>query len=136
MNFADIWRSDYVSNSLAGRFRPDPFEGIGSDELIARMECLSRSIKRLPPSPNEVAKTALWPITAQRIDDWAAVQANHGLTGPGYKFVFVTPTDDDAVEVEPGRLRQTIEPVGYICHVTKQQLFWSNDGKTFKPGAP
>ena len=133
VNYADIKRSDYVSNALRGTFRPDPLLGVGSDELIFRMDCLRLCIQSLPPSPNSVAKTHLWLVTAQRVDDWTKLPEHHSLTGAGYKFVFVTPTDDDPVPV-PGdlsRLRQAIEPTGYVCHATREKLFWSTDGKTF-----
>ncbi|HEY0301219.1 MAG TPA: hypothetical protein VGC36_07805 [Rhizomicrobium sp.] len=137
VNFSDIRRSDYVRNALLGTFRPDPLINVGSDELIARMDCLRLCIKSLPPSPKDVSNTKLWLITAQRVPDWTAVPEHHSLTGAGYKFVFVKPTGDKPVRVpdDSRRMRQRIEPVGYICHVTPTKLFWSTDGRTFVSNA-
>jgi hypothetical protein len=135
VNFCDIWRSDYVRNARLKLFRPDPFLGISSDELIARMECLALCIKALPPLPHAVRNTKLWLVTAQRVKAWEKVPEHHRtLSGPGYKFAFVQPTLDAPTRVpsEPTRLRQRIERTGYICHVTPDDLYWSTDGNVFR----
>ncbi|MET1028381.1 MAG: hypothetical protein ABWY00_14525, partial [Dongiaceae bacterium] len=64
VNFCDFWRSDYVSNVLAGRFGSSLLGQVDSAEMIARMDALRLCIQALP-GEHVVAKTDLWLVHAE-----------------------------------------------------------------------
>jgi hypothetical protein len=133
VNFADIWRSDYVANALHDGIKIDPFKNVDSAELILRMDCLRFCVEKLPEMPHQVSSTRLWLVTAQKVRDWSVVPDSIPLDGPGYKYVFSIPENatPNTVKNDPKRQRQLIHSIGYLCYVTESVLYWSTDGNKF-----
>ncbi len=147
VNYADILRSDYVSNALKGRFDRSKLAHIDSAELIQRMDALRFCIQVLPTDGNlftsddEVSTTTLWMVGAESWDfDNSATLPDKRLrnAGRGYKFAFVRLPrgldDEDDVIVDPaspGRLRQAFEGPVYTCFVGRTGLCWQRDDARF-----
>jgi hypothetical protein len=81
VNFTDLGRADYVANAMAqpGDLDFHPFNmallrDLESAELIARMECLKQSIKKIEGAAAWVSKTSLWLVSAEAV--------NWGVTAP------------------------------------------------------
>jgi hypothetical protein len=92
VNFAAIDRSDYVSNTLAGRVQLTPLVNVTAEEMIRRMEALRACVRTLPPTGDQVSTTGLFLASAEQVADWAAdgERGSIRLIGPGYKYTFVT----------------------------------------------
>ncbi|UOQ71630.1 hypothetical protein [Hymenobacter cellulosilyticus] len=106
VNYADLDRSDYVSNTLAGLLHLDDLSRITAEEMIARMEALRACIRQLPGSGDMVSTTRLFLVEAEAIADWATVATRFDgrLTGSGYRYVFV---DMDAeIQKDPSDQRR------------------------------
>ena len=146
VNYADILRSDYVSNALKGHFDRSKLAGIDSAELIRRMDALRFCIQVLPTDGNlftsdgEVSTTTLWLVSAESLvfDDSAALPRRLRNSGKGYKFLFVRlPRDlDDEDDVvldpqSPGRLLQAFKGPIYTCLVCGTGLCWQRDSARF-----
>ncbi len=149
VNYADIFRSDYVANALRGHFDASRLVHIDSCELIRRMACLGLCIEHLPSEQGggllaslfgkkekTVAKTRLWLVSAERrdFDDPAQVPAAPLQGGgQGYRFQFVElpddPDDKDAEEdpTVAGRLRQPFAGPLYTCYIGPPGLCWQAD---------
>jgi hypothetical protein len=125
VNFADFWRSDYVSNALNGRFLPQRLEPDDSEELIARMDCLRLCIQSLPDGGDEVSATRLWLVHAQRSQ--VPVDAA-GKLDDGYRFEFVIPRGSD--QPDPADKRRRLQGFSrrFICLVSRQALSWQEPG--------
>ena len=112
VNYADIDRSDYVSNARAGRWNPRRLEGVNSTELIARMDGLRRCLARLPavePRASIARRFVTWvrswfrrfggagaPGTTRL---WLVSLAASG--GDGHRWVFAETSDDGHAGVDP-----------------------------------
>ncbi len=92
VNFASRDRSDYVSSALAGLIGLRPLVDVIAEEMIRRMEALRACIRVLPPAQDIVSTTGLFLVAAEQVPDWAtdAERAVPQLTGPGYKYTFVS----------------------------------------------
>ena len=129
VNYANIDRSDYVSNALRNDITIRLTAGVESTELVQRMEALRRCIKALPPPNDRVSRTQLWLVTAEPVADWATdpSRASPKLNSAGYVYSFVTvrgagqPTDDER------RLRVPVEQK-FDCQTSPSALFWRQDG--------
>jgi len=98
--YADIYRSDYVANALAGNMLFGALQHVDAAELIRRIRALRHAVAACDPGQTP-AHTRLWLISARRIDDRSPdAQA-------AYRFLFVLPVDHGpkAVQTAPGRLR-------------------------------
>ena len=124
VNYANIVRSDYVSNALrAPGIRGAQFEEVDSQELIDRMEALRLCIQNLPESSAEVDYTKLWLIHAEKLDQAPghAVQ----IEGPCYRYEFVIPTGAPR-PYGPDPKRQTIGfSRRYVCYAAKGGMAWA-----------
>jgi hypothetical protein len=96
VNYANLNRSDYVTNALAGLFHLSDLGKITAEEMIGRMEALRACIRHLPgggnsPSGNTVSSTPLFMVQAEAIAEWSAVpqRFDSRLSGAGYRYVFV-----------------------------------------------
>ncbi len=131
VNYADIMRSDYVSNGLAGRISAEVLTGIDSDELIDRMDCLRLAIQTA--GSGRVDETPFWLVYAAPVADWAAVPVAGApaLSGKGYRYEFVVPQGSPFASDDMRRLRQ---PYGdhIVCHITTQAIRWSVNGGAFR----
>jgi len=109
VNYADIWRSDYVANMRTGLFAFDKLAGVDATEMGARMDALRKAVKKADGG-KDPADTALWLISFERVEDWAKAGAA-GLNGAGYRLLFVTTTKDPehGVKDDPARL---FRPIG------------------------
>jgi hypothetical protein len=125
VNYADLSRSDYVTNTMNGGFDLRLFAEVDSPELIARMNALRWCIRTITPGDDVVSDTEFWLVTAEKIARWEAVTPNGApaLQGPGYLFVFAA-VGVESSPVQGQRLRRRL-PVRqtYTCHLTGNRLF-------------
>jgi hypothetical protein len=160
VNYADIFRSDYVANAQRGHFDASRLIHVDSRELIRRMACLGLCIAHLPSQPRggllaslfgkkekTVANTRLWLVSAERrdFDDPGQVPcAPLQGGGQGYRFQLVElpeGLDDKDVEEDPtaaARLRQSFASPVYTCYVGNPGLCWQADDSPleFRPAPP
>jgi len=131
VNYADIMRSDYVSNAFNGHISAEALADVDSEELIDRMDCLRLAIQTA--GSGRVDETPFWLIYAAPIGDWAdvPVAGAPSLTGKGYRYEFVVPEGASFASEDLWRLRQ---PYGdhIVCHVTTQAIRWSVNGGAFQ----
>lgn len=136
INFANVRRSDYVTNALAGTINSKATASVTSDDLIERMEALQSCISSLPPVGDMVATTRLWLVRAVHVSDWSAVdgsKADDSLGGSGYIYEFgLTDGDDPLGQSEPAtedvtRRRHEISEA-YECHLSASLLFFRKKG--------
>lgn len=127
INHADIARSDYVSNALAGTIHTAGLEKVNAQEMIARMETLRACIRRLPPTRDSVSNSRLFLVHVEKISDWTVRRDRLApqLSGPGYLFVFAASGDSDATPdpADETRLHQPValsdgQPLIYTCHLS------------------
>jgi hypothetical protein len=92
VNFADLGRSDYVSNALAGKLTAAGLMNVSADELIDRMEALEACIRQLPVTPHVVSHTRLFLVTVERVSAWEnrSDKGDPRLAGPGYLYIFAS----------------------------------------------
>jgi len=125
VNYCDFWRSDYVSNALAGRFGSSLLVQVDSREMIARMDALRLCIRALP-GDHVVAKTDLWLVHAEH----ASVPPGPGApaTARGYRYEFVKPSGDD--KPDPSDPRRRLQPfeTRYECLVGAAGVSWRSFG--------
>jgi len=121
VNYADIERSDYVSNMLSGTVSFGQLAVIDADEMGQRMKALRVAIAAADNGATP-AKTKLWLVSAEPVPSWS-VQTNPGpLTGKGYRFVFAMASDPSGDGAETGetlRLRKTTTQI-FRCRVDSQ----------------
>jgi hypothetical protein len=131
VNYADIMRSDYVSNVFNGHISAQLLANVDSEELINRMDCLRLAIQTA--GSGRVDETPLWLVYAAPVADWAAVEAVNApaIAGKGYRYEFVVPQGSPFASDDMWRLRQ---PYGdhIVCHVTPQAIRWSVNGGAFQ----
>jgi hypothetical protein len=98
--YADIYRSDYVSNALAGNMLFGALQHVDAAELIRRIRALRHAVAACDQGQTP-AHTRLWLISARRVDDRPAAAQTV------YRFLFVLPLDPapEPVQTVPGRLR-------------------------------
>ena len=128
VNYADIMRSDYVSNAFDGGISAQILADVDSDELIDRMDCLRLAIQTA--GSGRVDDTPLWLIYAAPVADWAVLPADGApaLAGKGYRYEFVVPQGSSFASSD---IRRLLRPYGdhIVCHVTAQAIRWSvNEG--------
>jgi hypothetical protein len=130
-NYADIMRSDYVSNAFDGRISAAALAGVDSDELIDRMDCLRLAIQTA--GSGRVDETSFWLIYAAPVADWSAVAVPGAppLAGKGYRYEFVVPQGAPVPSDDMRRLRQPYRE-HVVCHVTAQAIRWSVNGGAFQ----
>jgi hypothetical protein len=130
-NYADIMRSDYVSNAFNGHISGQALARVDSDELIGRMDCLRLAIQTV--GSGRVGDTPLWLVYAAPIADWSAVPlaGAPALTGKGYRYEFVSPQGAAFPSDDMWRL---LQPYGdhIVCHVTADAIRWSVNGGAFR----
>jgi hypothetical protein len=108
VDFADIERSDYVSNVLDGRVAFDRLAEIDAEQMIFRMDCLRRAVAEADDGSTP-ARTSLLLVSLEPIAEWSAVLPNAFLSGPGFRFVFARPTGGAEPTVgDPARLQQRV----------------------------
>jgi hypothetical protein len=98
--YADIYRSDYVSNALAGNMLFGALQHVDAAELIRRIRALRHAVSACDHGQTP-AHTRLWLISARRVDDRPSVAQTV------YRFLFVLPLEPapQPVQTAPGRLR-------------------------------
>ena len=130
MNFANRFRSDYVSNALKGRIRLGPLAHVTAPELIARMEALRFCIQRVvPPAGDTVPTSTLVLVTVEKVEDWdVGPPKDTALNGPGYHLVFVeTSGEEEAIANTPRRRVRVLRR--FTCHVSLTAVrFQVDDG--------
>ncbi|WP_375769826.1 hypothetical protein NR798_02770 [Archangium gephyra] len=130
MNFANRFRSDYVSSALKGRMRLGPLANVTAPELIARMEALRFCIKRVvPPAGDTVPTSTLVLVTVEKVADWdVGPPKDTALNGPGYHLVFVeTSGEEEAIANTPRRRVRVLRR--FTCHVSLTAVrFQVDDG--------
>jgi len=133
VNYADIMRSDYVSNAEAGHVTARALRDLDSDELIARMDCLRVAIQIA--GRQRVDETPLWLVYAAPVAEWAAwpVPGGPALAGRGYRYEFVLPQGKPLATDDPRRLRQAYSR-RVLCQVTPDAVRWSVDGGAYRLG--
>jgi hypothetical protein len=125
VNYADYWRSDYVSNVLAGRFGSEKLAKLQRPELLARMEALRLCIQALP-GKTDVADTKLWLVHAGH----ASVPPSEGAaaSASGYRYEFVLADGDD--KPDPSDQRRRLQPFSqrYECLAGAAGVSWRSVG--------
>jgi hypothetical protein len=125
VNYSDFWRSDYVSNVLAGRFGSEKLAKLERSELLARMDALKLCIRVLP-GDTDVAHTKLWLVHAEH----APVPPAQGASpsAPGYRYEFVLADGDD--KPDPADPRRRVQPFSqrYECLVGTAGVSWRSAG--------
>jgi hypothetical protein len=98
--YADIYRSDYVSNALAGNMLFGALQHVDAAELIRRIRALRHAVAACDHGQTP-AHTKLWLISARRVNDRPAAAQTV------YRFLFVFPLDHapQPLQTAPGRLR-------------------------------
>jgi hypothetical protein len=139
INFADLNRSDYVTNALNGLFGLNGLETVTADEMIARMEALRFCIQVLPPD-DFVSNTNLWLVIAEKVNNWQTwnsqvnPKANPALTGSGYIYTFVdgqSPGGGSPVGDPPTRRRSQFTN-RFDCQLDRNRLFFRTNGGPFQ----
>jgi len=128
VNAASFDRSDYVTNTLAGKINIKRTSGITGSELIRRMDALRRCIGVLPPKNDWVSHTKLWLVAAQKINDWTTYphRARPDLSGPGYLYVFADFEDEPRPTKDVSRRRYPVKHV-FECQIAEQILVFRRD---------
>lgn len=95
--YADIYRSDYVSNALAGQMLFGALQHVDAPELIRRIRALRHAVAACDNGQTP-AHTKLWLVSARLIS-----QKPQSV----YRFLFVLPVHPGPAPVQtvPGRLR-------------------------------
>ena len=125
--YADIYRSDYVANALAGNMLFGALQHVDAAELIRRIRALRHAVAACDPGQTP-AHTRLWLISVRRVDDRSPG------TPAAYRFLFVLPVEHGptAVQSAPGRLRVQYAQA-LCCDSTATALL--NRVRTATPGA-
>lgn len=92
LNYANLGRSDYVSNALAGKLTVAGLMDVSADELIDRMEALEACIRQLPVTPHVVSHTKLFLTTVEKVSQWEnrSDKGDPRIAGPGFLYVFAS----------------------------------------------
>jgi hypothetical protein len=133
LNFADRFRSDYVSNAMRGEMRLGPLAHEMSRELIERMEALRFCIRRvLPPPGDTVPDSRLMLATVEKVADWAVgPPTDSRLSGPGYLLVFVLTTGAEAHILRTRRRRVRVSR-RFTCYVSETAVNVRVDDEAFR----
>ena len=111
VDFADIERSDYVSNVLDGRVAFDRLAAIDAEQMIFRMDCLRRAVAEADDGSTP-ARTSLLLVSLEPIADWSLVLPDASLSGLGFRFLFALPTGAaEPAAGDPMRMRQRVRRV-------------------------
>jgi hypothetical protein len=145
VNYADIRRVDYVTNSRLGRFDASILRPLTVEECIERMACFRVCLEKVagPREPRE--DDGYWLVNVDRIGDWAATpssgfgarvlprmmrpaelaRAQPALRGSGFLFVVVTfPSDDaEATTAEAQRVSFPVTDPEYLKHA--REVGWA-----------
>ncbi|MCP3720810.1 hypothetical protein [Paraburkholderia sp. CNPSo 3281] len=114
VDYADIDRSDYVANALAGKMLYGAFEHVDAVELIRRIKALRLAVAACDPGQTP-ATTQLWLVSASELEHQAG-------THKRYRFLFVLPEDGAKPgQHVPGRLRIRYGEA-VRCEATESQL--------------
>jgi hypothetical protein len=141
VNYADLDRSDYVTNSLKNLFGFNGLDEVLAGEMIARMDALRFCIRTLPPANDAVPTTRLWLVTAEKVNSWQTWQsrllpkANTTLTGAGYIYNFVevpNPSVEGVPVADPPLRRRHQIANRYDCHIDLRNLFFRANGGAFQ----
>jgi hypothetical protein len=119
VNFANLDRSDYVSNAIAGKFTISGLKDVTSSELIDRMEALRVCIRKLPAVPHVVSATRLLLVTAEKVVRWE-LRVDKGdprIAGPGYRYVLVSTDGHKAVMTSDIRRQRVAVKDSYVCQI-------------------
>jgi hypothetical protein len=125
--YADIYRSDYVANALAGNMLYGALQDVDSAELIRRIRALRHAVAACDHGQTP-AHTRLWLISARRVNNRPSIAQT------AYRFLFVLPLDHgpQPVQTAPGRLRVPYAQA-LCCDSTATERL--NDVLTAAPGA-
>lgn len=117
VDYADIERSDYVANALAGRMLFGALQHLDAAELIRRIRALRFAVAACEPGKTP-ASTTLWLVSARQVPSPA------NLAQSLYRFLFVLPTEVAAQpsQTTPGRLRIPYRRA-LCCEASATQLF-------------
>jgi len=139
VNAAHKNRSDYVSNALAGFIGFNGLDKIEAYEMIQRMDVLRLCFEHL--QGQSVTDTALWLVSAKRVDDWANYsstvlpRADSSLTGAGYIYQFAVVDNESETEVKEQpvtRVRLPLTDTVEFQISAQQLLFNINSGQWVK----
>jgi hypothetical protein len=125
VNYADIRRSDLVSNALRNELTIRLTAPIDSDQMIARMEALRASIKAFPPGEDVVSTTGLWLVAAEAVATWEKhpERVRAGLVGSGFHYVFVTVSGKAMATNDLTRLRIAVRD-RFESQVAGKVIYW------------
>jgi len=135
VSFSRLKRSDYTTRAANNQIGPGLLTRIDSAEMLARMDgyrdCVE-SFHHQIGSRKMVRNTLLRLITAERVAEWSARKdrMDTTLTGPGYLFVFVVPTDAPE-QPDPADNRRFTQAVlqRFVCQLTETLLTSRIDNK-------
>lgn len=148
VNYTDIGRADYLQNLLdpSVGFDMSQLRELGSMEIVRRMDCLRKTIKKV--DHKKLWSTKLWLINAIKVDDWSQpfdpkclptnglfsqldykTRQNDELKGEGYLFVIAKTGkghtqkigDLDSEDKDKKRLMLPCKKL-WICQVTQNAL--------------
>lgn len=148
VNYTDIGRADYLQNLLdpAVGFDMSQLRQLSSQEIIRRMDCLRKTIKKV--DRKKLWRTKLWLINAVKVEDWSRpfdpkclpeggifdridfrTRQNDGLEGEGYFFVLAKTGkgktqkigDLDPADEDQKRLILPCQRL-WVCQVTPKAL--------------
>ena len=125
VNFADIARSDYVSQALAGRITVALTAEVQTDDLIARHQALNECEAILSNSgPVHL-------VFFRTIHDWPAVGAGRPeLLGEGFLLTFAELTGTPQASPDRTRLRHRVQR-RHICQVGSNGIAYRRGGAPF-----
>jgi hypothetical protein len=142
VNFADVMRSDYVSNALRNLLRFDRLREVSKSRMIARLRAFGAVLRHLDGAAAQVRESERWLVSFQDVEDWtvfsldkvlpaaahgnfADLMANARTWGndPGHVFGFVQRKVQSVPLAGTGRrLASLTEPVTVV-------IWRSSDGK-------
>lgn len=119
INYVDIERSDYVTNSRAGRMSFKLLSEIDADEMGQRMDAL-RAALAVADDGKTPAETKLWLVSAVAVKNWGqqapgTAGPSGPLVGPGYRYLFARLPDgsSDGTPV-PGNPIRVTRPIAEL----------------------
>lgn len=126
VNYVAIERSDYVSQTLAGRIRVSLTSEVQSEDLIARHQALNACRGVLSTTAGNACL-----VIVRKVDDWAsASRGRPELVGGGFLMEFAELTGERVATAELDRVRKIVSK-HHICQVGSNGIAYKNGSKNF-----
>lgn len=132
VNYADIMRTDYVSNALRNLLRFDLLRKVSRHQMVERMTALGAAITLLDGAAGKVATTGRWLVVCRMIEQWSAFSFDYLVPAPvratleaaipvlrqraggGILLGFVRVLDDAQPAAQIDRLRATVSEMDFV----------------------